>query len=329
MTSFMVSRQTHIPHARHIAAIEGRSMELHQYQLYPSPSPTSINIGLRKKLSGSRDHTSDFVSRKHNDYPQSQGQKNKIRFSIVENGGNHTESSSVDTTEGDDDIDTIVRDILDAVSRLGGENMVPSQEAASETNTEVVLEDCKSISLEDNVDGENIVGLRPKNNEEQKHFVLSSTDSDDTIDPKKYRRIFSHKVWNGSSGKWFPTKHYWIRNLVEDKRDDQKGKHFRIALSRGGQLHLFPSLLDPKKVHEVKDELLQSKLWRKYCIQGGDEPRLHFLVRVTCVCGSMRMINISTSGLISFLRSTTCSFSASRECNRRVRSQPAAGVQIC
>ena len=86
------------------------------------------------------------------------------------------------------------------------------------------------------------------------------------------RTIFTYKTWDGTANRWRPTKTYTARNANDDDN------HFRIPLSRGGELNIFPNLIDAKKVKQVKRELLKSNYWRRYSIQGGDEPRLHFLV---------------------------------------------------
>jgi hypothetical protein len=89
------------------------------------------------------------------------------------------------------------------------------------------------------------------------------------------RTIFTYKTWNGMQNRWNRTKTY----TVGSNTSSTPPHHFCIPLSRGGELNIFPNLINVKKVNRVKKELLESKFWRKYSIQGGDEPRLHFLVR--------------------------------------------------
>jgi hypothetical protein len=94
------------------------------------------------------------------------------------------------------------------------------------------------------------------------------------------RTIFTYKAWNGTQHRWNRTKTYKDQsNASASASSATAPHHFRIPLSRGGELNVFPNLIDSKKVNRVKKELLESKFWRKYSIQGGDEPRLHFLVR--------------------------------------------------
>ena len=89
------------------------------------------------------------------------------------------------------------------------------------------------------------------------------------------RTIFTYKTWNGTQNRWNRTKTF----TVGSNTSSTSPHHYCIPLSRGGELNIFPNLIDVKKVNRVKKELLESKFWRKYSIQGGDEPRLHFLVR--------------------------------------------------
>ena len=83
------------------------------------------------------------------------------------------------------------------------------------------------------------------------------------------RIIFSYKTWDGIQNQWTKTRQF---TALPDTH------HYCIPLSRGGELNIFPNLIDLKEANRVKKELLGSKFWRKYSIQGGDEPRLHFLV---------------------------------------------------
>ncbi len=102
-----------------------------------------------------------------------------------------------------------------------------------------------------------------------------------TTEEKKSRIIFSYKSWDGSQNHWSPAKIY--TDEISECPDSCAAiaitqNYFRISLKRGGELHVFPNLIDPERVQNVKEELLETNCWRKYSIQGGDEPRLHFLV---------------------------------------------------
>ena len=92
------------------------------------------------------------------------------------------------------------------------------------------------------------------------------------------RTLFTYKTWDGLNNCWRRTKIFKARSGSKTNRCD--GHHYHIPLARGGELNIFPNLIETKQVNRVKKELLESTLWRKYSIQGGDEPRLHFLVRV-------------------------------------------------
>ena len=89
------------------------------------------------------------------------------------------------------------------------------------------------------------------------------------------RIILSYKTWDGIQNQWTKTRHF---TALPDTH------HYCIPLSRGGELNIFPNLIDLKEANRVKTELLRSKFWRKYSIQGGDEPRLHFLVCTVIEC---------------------------------------------
>ena len=97
----------------------------------------------------------------------------------------------------------------------------------------------------------------------------------------KTRTIVLYKFWDGSQNRWSPPKTYTDEISTCPDSCAAIGtppNHFRISLRRGGELHVFPNLIDPERVQNVKEELLETKYWRKYLIQGGEEPRLHFLV---------------------------------------------------
>ncbi len=108
------------------------------------------------------------------------------------------------------------------------------------------------------------------------------------------RKLFIYKTWDSSESKWRPTKIYKAKDfrkiaLGQDSPSAAAQRYFHIPLSRGGKLNIFPNLIDPKRVNRVKKEILECNFWRKYSIQGGDEPRLHFLV------SAFRAVNILVS----------------------------------
>jgi len=84
------------------------------------------------------------------------------------------------------------------------------------------------------------------------------------------RVLFIKKIWDADAQQWKP---------ASPTHEEAIPRFHRIPLSRGGVVHVFPNLIPPVDVNRIKKELLESKLWRKYSIQAGDEPRLHFLVR--------------------------------------------------
>ena len=107
---------------------------------------------------------------------------------------------------------------------------------------------------------------------------IPSSSTPNVNDANK-RQLFTYKTWDSSEDKWRPTKIYNAKDTRKNTlgQDDTTPHYFHIPLSRGGKLNIFPNLIDPKRVNRVKKEILESNFWRKYSIQGGDEPRLHFL----------------------------------------------------
>ncbi|VEU40669.1 unnamed protein product [Pseudo-nitzschia multistriata] len=92
------------------------------------------------------------------------------------------------------------------------------------------------------------------------------------------RPLFTYKSWDERANRWKPKRTFWVRKEAEAGGSGACAPpHFRISLSRGGTVHVFPNLLGAQSVGAVKTELLKCGFWRKYSIQGGDEPRLHFL----------------------------------------------------
>ncbi len=145
----------------------------------------------------------------------------------------------------------------------------------------------------------------------------------DAQPPTVSRTIFTYKSWDASQNQWSPTK-----TFTDDTNTHAKSaaitiekNHFRISLKRGGEINIFPNLIDPKRVHKVKKELLESKFWRKYSIQGGDEPRLHFLVRLEIflfdpIVPIRHCFPDTTSLYLSFLRFLTISLPGTRRCHK-------------
>ena len=109
--------------------------------------------------------------------------------------------------------------------------------------------------------------------------IPSTSKSNVDVTISKKRTIFTYKTWDTSRNQWRRNKIYKARGFDEIE-SAATPYHYHIPLTRGGELNVFPNLIDSKRVNRVKKEVLESKFWRKYSIQGGDEPRLHFLVRV-------------------------------------------------
>jgi alkylated DNA repair dioxygenase AlkB len=55
-------------------------------------------------------------------------------------------------------------------------------------------------------------------------------------------------------------------------------KEIVFNLHRGGCMNVYPALVSIEKCNLIKDELLNSGYFRRYQIQGNDEPRAHFLL---------------------------------------------------
>ena len=103
------------------------------------------------------------------------------------------------------------------------------------------------------------------------------------------RILFTYKTWDAKANTWRSTEIYTPNSNSNDNdkdisngndNDNDTSCHFcyRIPLCRGGTLNIYPNLFPSTQVKEIKKELLACKYWRKYSIQGGDEPRLHFLL---------------------------------------------------
>jgi len=89
------------------------------------------------------------------------------------------------------------------------------------------------------------------------------------------RILFTYKTWDAKANKWRPTE---THTPYSDNNGTSHNFCYRIPLCRGGTLNIYPHLFPSKQVKEIKKELMACTYWRKYSIQGGDEPRLHFLL---------------------------------------------------
>lgn len=97
------------------------------------------------------------------------------------------------------------------------------------------------------------------------------------------RLLFTRKVWDGDNGRWKPMEHFYYvePHNDQDETDPSGSVQYKVILSRGGEIRIFPNLVYETRTDAMKQELLDPKYchyFRKYCIQGGDEPRVHFLL---------------------------------------------------
>jgi alkylated DNA repair dioxygenase AlkB len=118
-------------------------------------------------------------------------------------------------------------------------------------------------------------------------------------DCRQRRLLFTRKVWDGRDGKWKSMEYFFYINQqyqhpieaglsihsIPPRSDEQQSSdvvvQYKIILSRGGEIHVFPNLIPYVRTKAIKDEILNPKhvhCFRKYCIQGDFEPRVHFLL---------------------------------------------------
>lgn len=111
------------------------------------------------------------------------------------------------------------------------------------------------------------------------------TEAGGADDVGRRRLLFTRKVWDGRCQKWRPLERFYCRPRPGPETDGRpvtvSATQYKILLSRGGEINVFPYLVGASKTGEIKQELLdpaRCHFFRKYSIQGGDEPRVHFLL---------------------------------------------------
>ena len=108
----------------------------------------------------------------------------------------------------------------------------------------------------------------------------ADTSNNNNIKKDSNRILFTYKTWDAKANTWRSTEIYTPNSNDNDNNGNgnDTSSHFcyRIPLCKGGTLNLYPNLFPSTQIKEIKKELLACKYWRKYSIQGGDEPRLHF-----------------------------------------------------
>ena len=113
---------------------------------------------------------------------------------------------------------------------------------------------------------------------------------------QQQRIVFTYKTWDATKNDWRPTtmytssfnkKHFQKKPEYDDQQSSSQHKnqqhqqeqspkdryYYSIPLSRGGTLNVFPNLFPKQQIYKVKKELVSCNYWRKYSLQGGDEPR--------------------------------------------------------
>jgi hypothetical protein len=102
------------------------------------------------------------------------------------------------------------------------------------------------------------------------------------LTPLVERRFRGDPKKEGNKGAW--TKDWETLAYREDHRGSEKP--FQVPLKHGGSLRVFVSLLDKYKRASVKAEMLNKVQYRRYPIQGTEEPRVHALYnRSACSVG--------------------------------------------
>jgi hypothetical protein len=101
-------------------------------------------------------------------------------------------------------------------------------------------------------------------------YVLAPSSLSPFPENNQGRLIVRRKTYDKQNECWRPTEYYHT--------DVNENGEYLISLNRGGKIHVFPKYIDRKTTKSVKHELLSSKHWRSYNIQGGPEPRVHCLL---------------------------------------------------
>ena len=111
------------------------------------------------------------------------------------------------------------------------------------------------------------------------------TDASNAADVILRRRIYNGRRWS----KW---------GIIFRRSDAERlPSPFEYPLERGGELHIYLDLLSPKEQQEVTEELKNNvTLFREYPIQGGKEPRAHFLLHEEAPDGDIDDHSIKSPG---------------------------------
>jgi 2OG-Fe(II) oxygenase superfamily len=111
------------------------------------------------------------------------------------------------------------------------------------------------------------------------------TDASNAADVILRRRIHNGRRWS----KW---------GIIFRRSDAERlPSPFVYPLERGGELHIYLDLLSPKEQQAVTEELKNNAtLFREYGIQGGKEPRAHFLLHEKAPDGDIDDNSIKSPG---------------------------------
>lgn len=71
--------------------------------------------------------------------------------------------------------------------------------------------------------------------------------------------------------------------VILQRKNCEPGAPKKVSLTHGGSIYIVPAILEASESQEVKKEVMKSGHFRAYKIQGGQEPRLHFLLHEDAV----------------------------------------------